>query len=404
MPNWLFLDMDNYFASVEQQDRPALRGRPVGVLPVMSEGTCCIAASAQAKQRGVKTGTRVREARRLCPDIQLVEARPKHYVEVHQRIKKAVETVVPIDKVWSIDEVAIKLLGIERQRDQALDIGRRIKEAVCQAVGECLTCSVGVAPTRLLAKVACELRKPNGLCLIELDELPAAIEHLSLTDLPGINVGVRGRLHRKGVCSIRDLWNISAQQAQEAWGSIEGRRYWMALHGQDPAVHTNLRRMFTHANVLSPELRTEAGAHGIMTRLLHKAAARLRHHGYFAHHLSAGLKYEDGDRWHDAIDLPACQDTLTVIEHFERLWKRKPTVGMPKKVSIALGGLETTNSTTGGLFDDLDPRHTLGGVMDEVNRRFGNHTLYLGGMHAIAKHPMSDKIAFGRVPDEAVAM
>lgn len=404
MLNWLFLDMDNYFASVEQQARPELRGRPVGVLPVMSEGSCCIAASAHAKRRGVKTGTRVYDARKRCPDIQFVEARPAYYVQVHKQITAAVETVVPIDKVWSIDEVAVKLLGTEQEPDQAMDIGRRVKHAVCAAVGECLTCSVGLAPTRLLAKVACELGKPDGLRAVPLTDLPDAIEMLELTDLPGINTGVRARLHRKGVCSIRELWAMSAQQAQEAWGSIQGRRYWMALHGQEPALPTEHRRMFTHANVLAPQLRTEGGARSVMTRLLHKAAARLRCHGYVAHTLSAGISYDDDRRWADGIDLPACQDTLTVIEHFERLWKRKRIQGKPIKVSIAVGRLEPIHCATGRLFDSVEHRHALGDVIDHINRKFGNHSVYLGGMHTVANVEMQDKIAFGRVPDETATM
>lgn len=429
MLDWLFLDMDNYFASVEQQARPELRGKPVGVLPVMSEGSCCIAASAHAKRRGVKTGTRVYDARRICPEIQFVAARPDYYVQVHKQILKAVDTVVPIDKVWSIDEMAVKLLGKEREPCEAMRIGQRIKTAVCDAVGECLSCSVGLAPTRLLAKVACELGKPDGLESLPLESLPGKIDTLQLTDLPGINVGIRSRLHRKGVCTIRELWNLSAQQAQEAWGSIEGRRYWMALHGQEPTLPPEVRRMFTHANVLAPDLRTEHGAHSVMTRLLHKAAARLRCHDYVAHTLWASLKYDDDTKWGDAIDLPACQDTVTIIEHFERIWKRKPCPGgtgvppvgslqrtrmtgetpippkpKPTKVSIGVGGLEPYHCATGRLFDNVDHRRGLGQIIDTINEKFGNHSVYLGGMHDISDHDMQDKIAFGRVPDEMAKM
>lgn len=404
MLDWLFLDMDNYFASVEQQDRPELRGKPVGVLPVMSEGTCCIAASAQAKHRGVKTGTRVHEARRLCPDIRFIEARPDYYVHIHKQILGAIDRVVPVDKVWSIDEMAVKLLGKEREPDEAQDIGRQVKAAVRDELGEYLTCSVGLAPTRLLAKVACELNKPDGLCTLLLETLPGAIEKLELTDLPGINVGIRARLNRKGVRTIRELWSLSVQQAQEAWGSIEGRRYWMALHGQDPALPAEVRRMFTHANVLAPHLRTEAGAHSVMTRLLHKAAARLRCHGYVAHSLWASLRYDDKQRWGDQIPLPACQETITIIEHFERLWRRKRTHGNPISVSIGVGQLEPYGCATGRLFDHVDRRRGLGQVIDIINQKFGNHSVYLGGMHEIADHDMQDKIAFGRVPDEMAKM
>lgn len=403
---WMFLDMDSYFAAAEQQARPELRGRPVGVIPVVSEGTCCIAASREAKAFGVKTGTGVREARQRCPGIALVEARPAYYVELHHKIKAAVETVVPIDKVWSIDEVACRLMGTECEVASALELGARAKRAVCPGVGEVLSCSVGLAPTRLLAKVASELGKPDGLTAITLDELPGRIAHLSLIDLPGINVGVRARLHKHDICTVEDLWSMSAGQVQAAWGSIEGRRYWMALHGQEPSLRVEHRRMFTHANVLAPELRNPDGAHAVMTRLLHKAGTRLRYHGYFTNTLGASLRFESGGAWRDTIALPTCQDTVTIVEHFERLWARRPIAGrdQPKQVGITLGGLTPVGATAGLLFDEPNARTGLGHAIDAINQRFGGHSVYLGGMHAVAKAHMPDKIAFGRIPDEAVAM
>lgn len=408
MPNWLFLDMDNYFASVEQQDRPELRNRPVGVVPVMSAGTCCIAVSRDAKRLGIKTGTGVLEARQRCPDIALVEARPKFYVEVHQRICAAIQTVLPIEKVESIDELAIRLMGKERQPDAALDLGRRVKHAVRNAVGEYLSCSVGLAPTRLLAKVACELNKPDGLRLLEQRDLPGAIEHLAVTDLPGINTGVRARLHRQGICTTAELYAMSRDTAYRVWGSVQGTRYWMALHGEDPARQETPRKSFGHANVLPPELRTPDGAHAIMTRLLHKAAARLRHHGYAARHLAVMCKFQNAPAWGDQIDLPTCQDTRTVVEHFERLWRSGPLAHrphlVPVQVGVTLGRLLPQAAVSANLFGDPEHRDDLGRVMDTINQRFGKHVLYLGGMHAVADRQMPDKIAFGRVPDEDVAM
>ncbi|MFI4860999.1 MAG: Y-family DNA polymerase [Phycisphaerales bacterium JB063] len=398
---WLFLDMDNYFASVEQQDRPELRGRPVGVIPCESEGTCCIAASKEAKRHGVKTGTGVREAKHRCPGIKLVVARPRRYVVVHQAICAAIQNVIPIDKVWSIDEMAVRLMGRECEVGAALEIGRRVKQAVCPGVGEVLSCSVGLASSRLMAKVASELGKPDGLTALTPDDLPGRIAHLSLIDLPGINVGIRARLHKHNILTVEDLWAMTAQQAQEAWGSVEGRRYWMGLHGEDPKVHVEHRRTITHANVLAPALRTPAGAHAVMTRLLHKAGRRLRAQGYFARTLSVSVKDESGTRWHDGINLPTCQDTITIIEHFERLWKRRPThaIPKPKKVGITAGGLIPTSSTPGLLFDEPKQRRDLDHAIDTINRRFGGHKVYMGGMHMVAKLDMPDKIAFGRIPN-----
>src|SRR5277367_4562737 len=150
--NWMFIDMNAYFASVEQHLRPELRGRPIGVIPVESEHTCVIAASYDAKSRGVKVGTPVRDARQLCPGILLVKARPDIYVQVHHAILRAVDKCAPVHKVYSIDEWAIQLLGEEQKREKAIALGCLIKQQLLRDFSPWLTCSIGIAPTRLLAK------------------------------------------------------------------------------------------------------------------------------------------------------------------------------------------------------------------------------------------------------------
>src|ERR1700746_1386837 len=121
--NWLFVDLNSYFASVEQEVRPDLRGRPVGVVPMMADTTCCIAASYEAKAFGVRTGTIVADAKRMCPDIVLVEARHEIYVEYHHRIVEAVETCLPVTAVMSIDEMVCRLMGRGRPLVGVMGLG-----------------------------------------------------------------------------------------------------------------------------------------------------------------------------------------------------------------------------------------------------------------------------------------
>src|SRR5436190_9071743 len=132
--HYLFVDMNAYFGSVEQQERPELRGRPVAVVPVKAESTCCIAASYEAKRFGVRTGTIVHEARRLCPDLCVVEARPRKYVETHHRIVNAVTSCLPVLAVRSVDEMVCKLVGAERQPDAAVRLAHRVKDAIREKV------------------------------------------------------------------------------------------------------------------------------------------------------------------------------------------------------------------------------------------------------------------------------
>ncbi|MEP6633390.1 MAG: hypothetical protein ABJA62_04200, partial [Luteimonas sp.] len=131
----LFVDFNSYFASVEQYDEPRLQGQPVGVVPVLAPTTCCIAASIEAKQHGVTTGTPVWEAVERCPGIKLVEARPARYVEVHHEAMDIIQSCVPHGKAGSIDEVPCYLIGRERHRANAEAIAMSIKRALFDRFG-----------------------------------------------------------------------------------------------------------------------------------------------------------------------------------------------------------------------------------------------------------------------------
>ena len=163
---WLFLDLNAFFASCEQQENPALRGKPVIVVQTLTDSACAIAASYAAKGFGIKTGTLVREARRLCPEVIPVQANHRLYTDYHDRILKAVDTCLPIEKVMSIDEMACRLMGTERQVPVARELALKIKRALREQVGECLTCSIGLAPNVFLGKVGSDLQKPDGLVVI----------------------------------------------------------------------------------------------------------------------------------------------------------------------------------------------------------------------------------------------
>jgi DNA polymerase-4 len=147
----------------------------------LTDSAVAIAASYAAKAFGIKTGTLVREARRLCPAVIAVQANHRLYSEYHKRILKAVDTCVPVEKVCSIDEMACKLMGTERQVPVARELALKVKRALREQVAECLTCSIGIAPNVFLDKVGSDLQKPDGLVVITKDDLPDIL--LRLEDL-----------------------------------------------------------------------------------------------------------------------------------------------------------------------------------------------------------------------------
>lgn len=404
----LFVDFDAYFASAEQHFHPSLRGQAVGVVPVMAETSCCIAASYEAKAEGVKTGTRVSDARRICPGIRIVQAQPARYVELHHRLVAAVESCIHVEAVLSIDEMWCWLPYNWRDGETVRRVAREIKQAVNREVSPWINASVGVAPNRWLAKMASKMRKPDGLLVIEQSDLPDILYELPLRDLHGVGQAMELRLHAHGIHDVRQLCSVSRQQLHHAWGSVEGDRLWLQLRGQeipdDPLVG-QVQRSIGHSHVLPPAKRSPDGALAVMHKLAQKAAQRLRHHGRLAGNIQVSLRYLRGGKWGQEMRLEPTDDSLVFARAVAALWRLRPAQREPLvKVSMVLDHLTHAQNYTPSLFsgiegvEQFEQRDCLNASMDELVKKFGRQAVYWGGAHqAIDAAPM--RISFGHIPD-----
>ncbi len=401
----LYVDFNSYFASVEQQLRPGLRGRPVGVLPVLAETTCCIAASYEAKAFGVKTGTPVYEARKRCPGIVLVEARPPLYVEMHHRLIAAVESCTPVGRVLSIDEMVCPLLGSEQHRNRALALAALIKQTIATTVGAYLKSSIGIAPNTFLAKIASNMDKPDGCTVIESADLPDILHPLDLRAIHGIGRALDSRLQRHGIETVAQLCAANAATLRAAWGSVEGERMYARLRGEDVTVADSRRSSVSHSHVLPPELRNPAAAYSVLHRLLQKAAMRLRSYGLIAANVQVRVAYRNDTVWQADQPVDPTADTLAFLHALDVLWARQPQVrAVPQSVGVVLGALDDATHRSRSLFDTghtAEAQDRLNAVIDAVNLRYGKTALYFGGAHrALAAAPM--RIAFQHIPDLAI--
>lgn len=396
---YLFLDLNSYFASVEQQDDPSLRGRPVAVCPLDTPSGCCIAVSVEAKRFGVKTGMRVYEARRLCPELLVAPSRPRRYVEMHHAVVAAVDTCIPITQVQSIDEMVCRLAPDERTPEAATKLASRVKSAVRDLAGDWMRCSIGIAPNRFLSKVASDMQKPDGLVVIRDEDLPDRLLELELQDLPGIGPKMYKRLCAGGVDSVALLVSMSEDEMGSLWGSVVGRRWWHLLRGRDLYEPPTHRRSIGHQHVLGPQRRTDHGAWEVAARLLHKAASRARHLGYWARRMSLGVRSK-GSSWHETAGFPGgTQDTAAMLHALGRLWRQRPDT-VPVMVDVTLCELSNGCSTTLPLFEQERKLTGLSHVMDRVNEKFGANTVYLAPMHD-ARTSAPGGIAFRSIPDLA---
>ncbi len=394
----LFVDINAFFASVEQQLRPELRGRPVAVIPVWAQTTCCIAASYEAKAFGVKTGMAVHEACRLCPRIVFVEARPPLYVEFHHKILEAAEKCLHISAVHSIDEFSCELMGGEREPKNAEALARQIKAAIAREAGESIRCSIGIAPNTWLAKVGSDMQKPDGLVMLRSEDLPQALFALELMDLPGIGRRMFNRLRMHGIQSVEQLCAMNEPQLSAVWGSrIHGRQWWDRLHAVEMEHQATRRRSVGHSRVLSPDLRNDVGARQMLLAMLHKAAARLRKLGCCAQLIEVAVTRLDAPSWAAHRRIPPSQDTLTLLRVAVQLWDHRPK-GTPLKVGVVLGDLTPLAQTTAPLFEEPQRLLRLGRAMDVINGKFGRHALYFAAMHGAQEH-VPTRIAFTHIPD-----
>lgn len=406
---WLYIDFNSYFASVEQQLNPALRGKPVAVVPVESDSTCAIAASYEAKAFGVKTGTPVYEAKRMCPKLICVLAQHEAYLHFHHRILQEIDKYLPVARVCSIDEVACELMDNENSFEKATEIAKKIKKGLAAHVGEWIKCSIGVAPNRYLAKLATDMQKPDGLTFIHSTELPQKLYGLNLRDLPGIGANMEKRLFRFRIADLPTLCSLDLKQIRKVWGSVLGERMWYYLRGIDlPDLETK-RSSIGHSHVLAPELRPPQKARSVAVRLTLKAASRLRRMNYVASFFTLSLRTGKGDQYQASAKCWQASDTPTFLKLLSSLWDqlmKEANHQEIKKVSVTLEELTESSSIHPEFLiesTDLKKRaraDRLSGALDQINRRYGRDTILLGILPNEGKSFSGTKIAFTRIPDE----
>ncbi len=428
----LFVDFNSYFASVEQQLNPALRGRPVGVVPVMADTSCCIAASYEAKALGIGTGTGVAEAKRLCPDIAIVLADHAKYVEMHHRAVAVVDTLAPVRQVLSIDEMECELTGRWQQRGRAVGLAERIKAEVVAQLGECMRTSVGIAPNTLLAKLASNMQKPDGLTVIEAHELPQRLYELKPKAINGIGPRMVQRLERCGIHTMEQLYAAPRELLRTAWGGVAGAEMYDKLRGQWYGPRETVAQSLGHSHVLPPDLRNPAGAFAVLNRLTQKAAMRLRKQNVYATSMSVHVRCRHGyggnrrlmgdDR---AAHVGETQDTAFLLHTLDTLWHSGlHLLRQPVSVGVQLHGLIEAGQHTGDLFGfdeeaanavvagtapsvsgslsarvaPAKDRRKLMATIDTLNGKHGKNTVYFASAQAGLDHaPM--RIAFNRIPD-----
>lgn len=410
--SYLFLDLNSFFASVEQAENPRLRGKPIAVVPMLSDTTSCIAASYEAKAFGIKTGTRVRDAKNMCPNIVFVQAGHKKYISYHKKVIEAVELCYPVSSIMSIDEMACELTGRHQKEEHAIALAYQIKQSIYNNASPALSCSVGLAPNRYLAKVASDMQKPNGLTLIKKEQIPDVFYPLKITDFPGIGFRMEKRLLSYGCTTVQKLYMLTQLQMKEIWGGVIGEDFWKLIRGYDvPSRITGMSKTIGHSRVIAPENRSDRDfVKCIVMQLLTKACIRMRDAGLYAKSLSLYAKFLEAAEkeygvvkrwenrsWEDKVNFDETQNTLYIASELEKMFQKIPK-GNVFKIGITLYNLVQEENHQPSLFEDKKAKPLMEAI-DSVNKKYHRNILFPASAN-LSDDRTSARIAFARIPDE----
>lgn len=401
----LYLDFDGFFASVEQLVRPHLRGKPIGVVPFKdAKFTCVIACSREAKVRGVQNVMTIQAAREVCPDIILVPQSPDLYRRAHNALLSEISAVIPIDAVKSIDELTCRLTPSQRRDPRA--VGLEIKKRIADHISAQITCSIGFAANRQLAKMACKAGKPNGNCVWHPDDMPGPLLKLKLADIPAIGSRMENKLERSGIFTVAELLATQPKHMRKLWGNVTGERLWYALHGYDVQTPPSGRSMYGHSRVLPPDHRLTQHAKAASRLLLVKAARRLRRDGWSAGRLWLSLNLRDDRSYFRAAWLPAVQDDQAVLSALEKLWadllKRLTRSARIISLGVTLSELTRTSERQLDILlnDDVERKkwERLTAAIDKLNAKHGRTLVSVGPWTPPPGGYAGGKISYTRIP------
>jgi DNA polymerase-4 len=413
------IDMNSYFARCEQQDNPAWRGKPVGVCEHL--GGIIIAASVEAKRWGIKTGTPVWEARKLYPKIILTKTNPSRYRFYTNRFLKVFSDYTDRIEKYSIDEAFLDLTlacnirsyqnGILQKVDpwqEAVRIITEIKRRMITEVGDYITCSAGVSYSKLVAKIASDLQKPNGLVIIRPEDKESLYDRLVLTDVPGIGQRQERNLNKLGIFTLKDLrdYPLSKLVAHfgisgvhlHSMGQLEGT--WKESFGDD--VIASPIKSIGHMYTIPMEYRQKGVFKSVLYKLSEMVAARLRANSLMGNHVytyayngddvhvgkgaKIGYYLQDGrELYLEAVNL---LDQVTSLSELEN---------HIYSVGVTVGGL-VPFIPQASLFEDAERRQRLSLALDKINNKYKDFTIARVPAF-LARNIIRDSVGFGRMKE-----
>ena len=410
-----------------------LRGKPIVVAAYVENYGCILAASREAKALGIKTGMRVREGKLLYPHLIVLSPDPEKYCFVNRQLQRLLSEYSSDLSVESIDEMVMDLARAPRLKHESgsmnqeakskqtsmihdsifmirkvanvmQDIGKEIKRKIQTEIGEWLTVSIGIAPNRYLAKIASGLHKPDGLDIIDGNNVEEILGSLVLEDLCGIKEGNATRLRIAGIATPLDFYRATPLALKRAFRAVTGYFWWLRLHGYEEAAFANSsgepqQKSFGQSYALGrPYLPAQSELHQILYQLVAKMGKRLRDAGFLASGVHTSCLFADHTYWNHGEKLTTA---LYADNDFYQRAKAIILTAPAKPVRILAVNcfnLQKSLYRQENLFFEEERKRFLTRAIDQIADRWGNGTVTSGRVLGTAQHVL-DRIAFGRVKE-----
>lgn len=397
-PQILHIDLNSCFATVEQQARPLLRGKPLAVTNRRTPNACVVAASYEAKAQGVKVGMGYTEAKAYAPDLILVETDPPKYHHVYQILVDIMRSYSPNVSMKSIDEGIIDFTGTREviNTRPLTVIGYEIKQRLRDEVGEWMKCNIGIAPNRFLAKQAASLHKPNGLDVITHKNLRQVLGGLKLTDLFGIAERNQARLNTFGIFTPLQFLDTPAEVLKKhVFKSVTGDDWYQRLRGYEVDNQEWATKTIGRQYVLDDMKPTEELLRSRLAYLCETTAMKLRYKGLAARGMYIYLMYAGGDSWYERrVFKSTFFSNAEVHRRATLLFNRRPRDDWVRMVTVSCYALEPSNINQVSLLDTVNKEVWLTQAVDEINSQFGEFTATFASSLP-AKSIVKQKIPFG---------
>jgi DNA polymerase-4 len=395
------LDLNAFFASVEQTANPFLRGKPVGVTGNPDyPGSAILAASYAAKRRGVKGIMRVRDAKVVCPEIILVPFDPLKYYAVNQKIMKIFKEYTPQLEIYSIDEAFLDMTDVMHLYNKTpVELAQEIKDRIRHEVGEPLTSSVGIAPNKLLAKIGSDWKKPDGLTVITWENRFEYLDQIPIQDIWGIGYHAGPKLRALGINSTKQIRELDDATLRSIVGSYYTRLRAIA-NGEhfdpvDPKRTEKAAKSMQHAHTLSKSTNDPEELKSVIRKMSERLAIRLRRHKQQARVVYLGLRPEKMQTygWGSLPRFSGFHALPLSTTHGKDIYDAALEIFndfdiSDTKIRLIAVGVNDLDSTSKLAFDIfMNPKITaLDKAVDEVNSIYGSFTVRYGDiLHQKAK-------------------